>query len=93
MEFEWDLAKELINVRKHGVWFVEAVQCFHDPNGFQMADVNHSGQESRFYWIGKSQSGRVLTTRFTRRGMKIRIIGSAAWRKFRKLYDETTQAE
>ena len=41
-----------------------------------------------FYWVGKRSSGRVLTTRFTRRGTKIRIIGSAEWREFRRLYSE-----
>lgn len=91
MEFEWDLSKELDNVRKHGVTFSEAVESFFDPLGFQLVDVKHSREEGRFYWIGKSDNGRVLTTRFTRRGQKIRIIGSAEWRKFRRLYDETTK--
>ena len=93
MEFEWDLSKELVNVRRHGVTFSEAVESFFDPRGFQLADVKHSREEDRFYWVGKSESGRVLTTRFTRRGRRIRIIGSAEWRKFRKLYDETTKPE
>ena len=91
MEFEWDLSKEWVNVRKHGVTFAEAVESFFDPHGFQLVDVKHSRAEGRFYWVGKSESGRVLTTRFTRRGQKIRIIGSAEWRKFRRFYDETTK--
>ena len=66
---------------------------FFDPRGFQLADVKHSREEGRFYWVGKSESGRVLTTRFTRRGRRIRVIGSAEWRKFRRLYDETTKPE
>lgn len=93
MEFEWDLSKELINVRRHRVTFSEAVESFYDPQGFQLKDVKHSREEDRFYWVGKSESGRVLTTRFTRRGQKIRIIGSAEWRKFKRLYDETTKPE
>ena len=91
MEFEWDLAKEWVNVRKHGVTFSEAVESFFDPHGFHLVDTKHSREEGRFYWVGKSETGRVLTTRFTRRGRKIRIIGSAEWRKFRRLYDETTK--
>ncbi|MHB1565287.1 MAG: BrnT family toxin [Acidiferrobacter sp.] len=91
MEFEWDLSKERANLRKHGVSFSEAVETFLDAHGFQLTDQTHSEEEARFYWVGKSDTGRVLTTRFTHRGQKIRIIGSAEWRKFRRLYDETTQ--
>ena len=90
MEFEWDLSKEMGNVCKHGVTFSEAVESFLDPHGFQLVDRKHSREEGRFYWVGRSKTGRVLTTRFTRRGQKIRIIGSAEWRKFRRLYETTT---
>ena len=31
-------------------------------------DRKHSGGEKRFYWIGRTAKGRVLTTWFTRRG-------------------------
>ena len=93
MEFEWDLSKEWVNVHKHGVDFSEAVETFFDPCGFQLVDVKHSREEQRLYWVGKAGNGRVLTTWFTRRGQKIRIIGSAEWRRFRRLYDETTKAK
>ncbi len=90
MEFEWDNEKEQENIKKHRVTFLEAMESFLDPRGFQMADPEHSQLERRFYWIGKSKSGRILTSRFTLRDSKIRIFGSAEWRKFRRLY-ETTQ--
>jgi uncharacterized DUF497 family protein len=93
MEFEWDAIKEITNIRKHGIPFALAVETFFDPRGFQMVDRNHSAQESRFYWIGKTGTGRVLTTWFTRRSGVVRIIGCAEWRKFRRLYNETTEAE
>jgi uncharacterized DUF497 family protein len=70
------------------VAFAEAVESFFDPDGLLLVDERHSRAEERFYWVGKSASGRVLTTRFTRRGTKIRIIGSAEWREFRRLYRE-----
>ncbi len=91
MEFEWDATKNLTNRRKHKVSFAEAVETFFDPKGFQMVDKKHSRRESRFYWIGKSNRGRILTTRFTRRGSVVRIIGCAEWRQFRRLYNETTK--
>lgn len=88
MDFEWDETKERQNVRKHSVTFLEAVESFSDPMGFVLIDKKHSKTEERFYWIGKIASGRILTTRFTRRGDKIRIIGSAEWREYRKIYNE-----
>ena len=91
MEFEWDLSKELANMGKHEVTFSEAVESFLDPEGFQLVDEKHSVGEQRLYWVGRISTGRVLTTWFTQRGSKIRIIGSAEWRKFRRLYDETTK--
>jgi uncharacterized protein len=91
MDFEWDLSKEEENFRKHGVRFMEAVESFSDPDGFALRDKKHSLCEDRFYWVGKSTSGLILTTRYTRRGNKIRIIGSAEWRRFKKMYHETAK--
>jgi uncharacterized DUF497 family protein len=82
-----------VNVKKHRVPFVYAVETFFDPKGFQMVDPKHSAHERRFYWVGKTNVGRILTRWFTRRGNVIRIIGSAEWRKFRRLYHETTTYE
>jgi len=93
--FAWNVsgtrAKKPTTSRKHRVSFVEAVESFFDPNGLLLIDEKHSRAEERFYWVGKSSSGRVLTTRFTRRGTKVRIIGSAGWREFRRLYREKTK--
>ena len=93
VEFEWDEDKERLNLSKHGISFAEAIDTFFDPNGIQLIDEGHSSTEKRYYWIGKSKSGRVLTTYFTKRGRKIRIIGCAKWRKFRRIYNETTKVE
>jgi uncharacterized protein len=91
MEFEWDLSKEQTNVAKHGHSFSEAVEAFQDPMGVQLIDKKHSDKESRFYWIGKSTAGKILTVWFTRRGNKVRIIGCAEWRKLRSLYYEAAK--
>ena len=93
MDFEWDDDKELENLKKHKVSFTEALSSFFDPHGIQLDDLSHSQAEKRFYWVGKSENGRILTTYFTKRGRNIRIIGSAEWRKFRRLYYETTKNE
>jgi uncharacterized DUF497 family protein len=89
MDFEWDDEKEQDNIKKHRVTFLEAIESFMDQRGLQLTDNAHSKSEKRFYWIGKTASGRILTSRFTIRGSKIRIIGSAEWRKFRRLYETT----
>lgn len=88
-DFEWDSSKERENIKKHGVSFTEAVESFFDPLGFAMRDNKHSESEERFFWIGESYGGRILTTRYTKRGRKIRIIGSAQWRNFSKIYETT----
>lgn len=93
VEFEWDLEKEIQNIRKHRVSFTEAVESFLDPHGIQVVDSKHSAQEKRLYWVGRISTGRILTTRFTKRGNKIRLIGSAEWRKFRRFYHETPKSQ
>lgn len=87
MEFEWDRGKEEANRNKHGFDFSEAVTCFYDPESLVVEDISHSAMETRFYLIGRSSSGEILTVRHTRRGTTMRIFGCARWRKFRKFYE------
>lgn len=93
VEFEWDASKEIGNVKKHKMTFHEASETFFDSQGFQLTDKKRSRKEKRFFWVGKSDSGRILTTWFTHRQSMICIIGSAEWRKFRRFYYETTKIE
>lgn len=93
MEFEWDNSKEEENIKKHGVSFNESASTFFDPQGIRLQDTAHSHVEERFYWIGESDKGRIITTYFTARGDKIRIIGCAEWRKFRRIYYEAAKGE
>ena len=76
MEFEWDLAKEQANIDKHGHTFSEAIEAFQDSHGVQLVDQKHSLREHRFYWVGKVNSGKILTVWFTRR--RIRFVLLAA---------------
>lgn len=91
MDFEWDLSKERENIRKHRVTFADAVETFRDPHGVKLVDARHSHTEPRFYWVGRTASGRILTTWFTLRDQNIRIIGCAEWRKFRRYYHEAAK--
>ncbi len=87
MEFEWDDTKEKLNIKKHKVSFIDSVDTFFDPDGILLFDESHSGVEKRFYWVGISKLGKI------KRGNKVRIIGCAEWRKFRRLYCEATKDE
>jgi len=87
--FEWDEDKEKINFEKHGIDFSEAMESFEDLHGFAFPDEKHSSEnEKRFYWVGIARRA-VLTTWYTRRNGRVRIIGSANLRKFRRLYENT----
>ncbi len=85
--FEWDVAKNRQNLRKHGVDFEEAQQAFFDRFRVIMPDISHSQLEQRYHcfgWVGAD----IMTVRFTWRDGKIRIFGAAYWRKGRKIYEE-----
>lgn len=88
--FEWDLRKEKENFAKHGYGFDLGKEVFADSHVIHLEDVNHSLDEGRFYAVGKTLSGEILTVRYTWRGEAIRIFGVANWRKWRKFYEQNT---
>lgn len=75
MDFEWDRAKELANIRKHGLDFAEAVEALQDETGLTMAEPDCVGEE-RFVNLGRDAKRRLLVTVFAYRGDRIRIISS-----------------
>ena len=74
IEFEWDINKGRLNLRKHGVSFKEAATVFKDPLSITFADPDHSEEEDRYIIIGLSGIGRLLMVSHTNRGSRIRII-------------------
>lgn len=60
IEFDWDDAKAAINLRKHGVDFLEAMTLFADPLAITDFDDEHSDDEDRFVSVGRASSGRLL---------------------------------
>ena len=89
MTFEWDLQRELENIAKHRIFFREAIEVFADPQVIHVEDERHSSEEDRFYAVGKTSRGNVVTVRYTVRGRTIRIFGAAMWRKWRRFYERT----
>jgi uncharacterized protein len=59
-QFEWDEAKAVANVRKHGVSFDLALTIFNDPILLTVADLEHSATEERWFSIGRAINGSVL---------------------------------
>ncbi|MEP7183709.1 MAG: BrnT family toxin [Betaproteobacteria bacterium] len=88
--FEWDLAKDRENRRKHGVGFAEAQYAFGDPRRVIARDVAHGNREARYFCFGELGAG-VLTVRFTWRDGVIRIFGAGYWRKGRVVYERKNQ--
>lgn len=74
--FEWDEAKSISNLSKHGIAFVEAATVFHDELGLLMQDPFHSTIEDRFLLIGTSIERRILIVVHLERGERIRIISA-----------------
>ena len=78
LRFEWDPAKALINLRKHGVAFKEAQTAFLDDSALIVGDPEHSGDESRVVLLGISASLRMLVVVHVHRTDRdtIRIISA-----------------
>jgi len=85
--FEWDVNKEILNEKKHGISFKKAQLAFAGPKRIIAKDLEHSKVESRYYCFGKVDKG-IITVRFTYRENKIRIIGAGYWRKGKQIYEE-----
>ena len=88
--FEWDDAKNAVNIEKHGVAFTDAQRAFFDPKRVILKDVGHSEAEDRFFCIGCVDGG-IMTVRFTYRTPKIRIFGAGYWRKGKQIYETRNQ--
>ena len=85
--FEWDAAKDRINRAKHGISFRQAQRAFFDPRRVIAEDLDHSGDEPRYYCFGWVDGG-VMTVRFTWRAGHIRIFGAGYWPKGKRIYEQ-----
>ena len=74
LNFEWDDEKYKINVKKHGIYFEDAVRVFFDEFLIDDYDKDHSDDEDRIKIIGKVE--KVLVVIYTERVEKFRIISA-----------------
>jgi uncharacterized protein len=85
--YEWDQAKNLSNLAKHGIDFADAVAVFEDDLALTRPDPDSRG-ERRFLALGVDGFGRHLVVVFTERGARIRIISARlATKQERKAYE------
>ena len=91
MIFQWDEAKNLINQRKHGFSFVDAVEAFGDPLSVIIFDRFENG-EVRWQTYGMLKGGLLIvvhTIRDERDAEIIRIISARrATKHERQRYEE-----
>ncbi len=85
IEFEWDEAKRISNLKKHGIDFVRACQIF-DSYSVELEDNRYDYDEDRYIAVGETQ-GQILTVVYTYRGDVIRLISARQASKYeRNLY-------
>jgi uncharacterized DUF497 family protein len=75
MEFEFDPAKAISNLRKHGVSFAHAEQVLRDEMAVTVEDPD-SVKEQRFVTLGMDALGRVLVVVHTQRDGRTRVISA-----------------
>ncbi|MBW4517398.1 MAG: BrnT family toxin [Timaviella obliquedivisa GSE-PSE-MK23-08B] len=88
MTFEWDEAKRLANLRKHGIDFIDVSAVF-EENSVTVEDDRYSYGEQRFITFGLLQ-GRVVAIVHTERDDCTRIISARKATKYeQRIYIET----
>jgi uncharacterized protein len=80
MQFEWDEAKRLANLCKHGIDFIDVPDVF-DGDTVMVQDDRYSYGEQRFITFGLLQ-GRVVAVVHTERNECIRIISARKATKY-----------
>lgn len=94
MEWEWDDAKNTVNMEKHGISFEEVLQVFTDADGIEKEDLAHSSPMERRLWrTGKINTGRIVTVVYTMSGERIRLISAQERRRERREYEKTKEGK
>lgn len=85
--FEWDTQKNLLNQKKHGVSFEEAIQIWEKPY-VEVEDIAYTKTEKRSATLGKIGE-KLYVAIWTKRKEKIRLITVRRARKNEeKIYQE-----
>jgi uncharacterized DUF497 family protein len=84
--YEWDEAKNIANVAKHGLDFDSAIAVFKDKNRIEQIDKKKDYGETRYNIVGTAYGRRIFVV-YTGRLWKKRIISARfiherEWRKY-----------
>lgn len=74
--FDWDEGNEGKNWEKHKVSDAEAEEVFFNDPLVAGADSSHSTAETRYFALGRADSGRCLFVAFTIREDLVRVISA-----------------
>lgn len=92
--FEWDEGNLTKSWEKHRVSIAECEQVFFNRPLIVADDERHSGEEPRYYVLGKTDTGRELFIVFTVRRRRVRVISARDMnKKEREKYREKIQEE
>ena len=91
--FEWDAGNSDKSWLSHRVRQTEVEQALLNRPVVVAADLRHSQREPRFVTLGRTDRGRHLTTVFTVRGDRVRVISARPMsRAERRIYDQVKAA-
>ena len=93
-DFEWDPAKALSNIHKHGVTFDQAATVFLDGLALTVYDAASSHGEERWFTLGLDAGGKLTAVAHTYQEVgpgraRVRIISArAATKRERRNYED-----
>jgi uncharacterized protein len=93
-DFEWDHAKALSNMRKHGVTFDQAATVFLDGFALTIYDAASSDGEERWFTLGCDARGNLMAVAHTYHEVgpgraRVRIISArVATKRERRNYED-----
>ena len=76
MNFEWDVAKAALNLKKHGIAFEDAELVFCDPGRIESYDDHEGYGEDRWATIGGVGSALLYVVYAVRHEQTIRLISA-----------------
>lgn len=91
MKFEWDEAKNVANLQKHGIDFADVVEIF-DGVMLVQRDEREDYGEGRWIGIGSVQSSLLVVIYTERHGDTLRLISARKATKYEvRRYEDTLQ--
>jgi uncharacterized DUF497 family protein len=75
MEYQWDIQKATLNLRKHGIDFADAVGVFEDVLALTIKEQNIEG-EQRVVTLGMDFLNRIIVIVYSYRNEDIRLISA-----------------